>query len=103
MTRTRASAYKTNNLLFTLGCDFTFRDADKFFSNISLIRDYINSRPLECGNLRIQYSLLSEYFEKITQENKNWPIYSEKDFFPYSDSQIIIILRKQCILDRLFF
>lgn len=85
VSETRASAYQTNNLLFTFGCDFTFRDANRFFGNLTMVRDYINQRSNEF-NMNIKFATLSEYFEALSSANPRLPLVQNTDFYPYADN-----------------
>lgn len=85
VSRERANAYMTNNLMFTFGCDFTFRDSDRFFGNLTLIRDYINQRSDEF-NLNIKFATLSEYFDALSRANPKLPLIQNTDFYPYADN-----------------
>eukprot|EP01080_Neovahlkampfia_damariscottae_P000459 gene459-6870_t len=82
--RERAKAYKTNNYLHTYGCDFTFREPQRMFGNMTLMIDYINENRSKF-KMNLKFSLLSDYFEAIEKET-SWPKRNEQDFFPYKDN-----------------
>lgn len=98
----RATSYRTNNLLVPWGDDFKFVDAAKQFTNmdplvstyiwnISILgnislcvaAEYINANP-DFG-VKIQYSTLSRYFDALNAAKAEFPSFFG-DFFPYADN-----------------
>lgn len=83
--KTISSSYAHNQVLFTYGCDFSFRNKTFNFKNIETIMEYINSHP-EFSDVRIIYSTPSVYFKVIKEMHKKpWPVYENQDFFPYAE------------------
>jgi lysosomal alpha-mannosidase len=79
----QAKVYRTNNLLHTIGEDFTYSNARMQFKNFDKVMKYINERSNEY-NMTIRYSTPSEYIKSIRQEKRQYSV-KKDDFFPYSD------------------
>ena len=82
----KTAGYTTNHVMLTMGDDFFYTNADKFFVNLDKLIKYINQ--LKGDKYHAVYSTPTCYMHnsKIAKESegKNWPSY-EKDFFPYCD------------------
>ena len=74
--------YKQNILLHTLGDDFAFHDALKYFSIADKLINTVNKHP-EWG-VKIIYSTPSEYLKSIEKAKNKYEV-KHDDFFPYSD------------------
>eukprot|EP00347_Sterkiella_histriomuscorum_P019319 403342106 len=83
-----AEHYKTNHILFTMGVDFAYQNADityEYIEGISRILSEDNAQ----GSLKLifQPSTVKEYYEAIMIKQQEmqfeWPTYSD-DFFPYN-------------------
>jgi lysosomal alpha-mannosidase len=86
ITRSRASAYRTNHYMFPFGCDFEYASTVNW-GNMSILMDYINEHKDKYG-INIKYSLVSEYFDAVKQASSNFasfPSY-DYDFLPYADN-----------------
>ncbi len=77
-----ASLYRTNVIMFPWGDDFRFVAAERQFTNMDLLINYVNSHP--DFNVRVQYSTLSRYFAALQRTKVEFPSYVG-DFFPYAD------------------
>ena len=55
---------RTSHLLVPFGDDFKFKNAGKQFQNMDKIINGINNK----GDMSIQYSTLSEYFDAVNEE-----------------------------------
>jgi lysosomal alpha-mannosidase len=82
-----ADVYRTNNLLFLYGDDFTYdNDAWHLWSNMDNLIDYFNKAPEWKDKFEIFYSTPQKYFGEISNTNNvDWPQLKNYDFFPYSD------------------
>ena len=82
----RLGLYRTNQIMFTYGCDFEYQNADINFKNMDKLMKYINARP-DIYNLNVFYSTPSQYVaavNRVSQEQKmKWSL-NEYDFFPYA-------------------
>jgi hypothetical protein len=83
--RSRAAAYRANNLLVPFGDDFKFKQAERQFSNMDRLIEHINANQATYG-MRIRYSTLSDYFEAVAGSNTKFPVLTG-DFFPYADNE----------------
>ncbi|GJQ67661.1 hypothetical protein Trydic_g16491 [Trypoxylus dichotomus] len=76
--------YKTNNLLVTMGGDFTYQAAEMYFTNMDkLIEGFKEYRP----DINIIYSTPSCYLKAVNEEAKSKNIQFQlktDDFFPYA-------------------
>jgi len=85
--RERARAYRTNVILIPWGDDFKFRDASRQYSSMDLLIQWINSNV---GDVHIQYSTVSRYFDDMqheaTEREVKFSVVSH-DFFPYADNE----------------
>lgn len=80
-----AKSYRTTNLLFLYGDDFTFAsNGVQSFSNMDnlMIRFALDDYK---DKIEMVYSTPQRYFEEISKEHIQWPEWKNYDFFPYSD------------------
>ena len=68
------------NLMWTLGNDFAWQDADSWYPNLDKLIDGVNAD----GRVRTLYSTPSIYLAAKHAENLAWPLKTD-DFFPYAD------------------
>ncbi|KAL9652227.1 hypothetical protein ABK040_011887 [Willaertia magna] len=82
--RKRSAHYRTGYLLVPFGDDFKFKSADRQFSNMDRLIDYINKRN---SGVTVQYSTVTDYFEALSQDFKDtkYPVVKH-DFVPYADN-----------------
>lgn len=82
-------AYKTNNILITMGGDFTYTIAEVYFRNIDFLINSIRKRKLRTSNnkkINIFYSTPACYFDAVrSSTNLNELPLKTDDFFPYAD------------------
>uniref|UniRef100_A0A1X7VJH7 Alpha-mannosidase n=1 Tax=Amphimedon queenslandica TaxID=400682 RepID=A0A1X7VJH7_AMPQE len=72
--------FKTNNILLTMGNDFNYGDAGKWYRNLDKLIKYAN----ENGSVNVMYSTPSLYMKYVNQDNKvKWEV-KKGDFFPYA-------------------
>ena len=84
MARTRATVYKTNNILIPFGCDFTFQNANMMFKNMDLLIDAINRYSTQL-NAVARYTTLDDYAAAVKASTSNWTVRTD-DFYPYADN-----------------
>ena len=77
--------YRSDNIFFFYGDDFTFYRANSNFLNIEALMDYIELNQSYKDKIEIFYSTSSQYFKSISDEKNDYPTYKDFDFFPYSD------------------
>ena len=80
-----SKSYNHNQVLFTYGCDFSFRKKSINFRNIEKIMNYFETSR-KYKDMRLIYSTPSTYFKVIKSIQSNWPIYKNQDFFPYAEN-----------------
>eukprot|EP01126_Amoeba_proteus_P042431 TRINITY_DN4611_c0_g2_i1.p1 TRINITY_DN4611_c0_g2~~TRINITY_DN4611_c0_g2_i1.p1 ORF type:complete len:1005 (-),score=211.24 TRINITY_DN4611_c0_g2_i1:125-2698(-) len=74
------SANVGNDIMFTLGSDFQYSNADTWYKNLDKLIDYVNAD----GRLNIFYSTPSRYVDAKKTYPITWPVKTD-DFFPYAD------------------
>ncbi|XP_055640599.1 lysosomal alpha-mannosidase-like isoform X1 [Toxorhynchites rutilus septentrionalis] len=79
----QAKHYRTNNILLTMGGDFTFMDANVYFKNLDKLIRYTNARQANGSNVNVFYSTPSCYLKALHEADITWPTKSD-DFFPYA-------------------
>ncbi|CAK0803641.1 unnamed protein product [Prorocentrum cordatum] len=78
----QASHTRGSNIMFTMGSDFQYENAFKWFESLDKIIKYVNLD----GRVHARYSTPAEYVRAKTQEvNVSWPLKTD-DFFPYADT-----------------
>ncbi|GAB1599975.1 lysosomal alpha-mannosidase-like [Argonauta hians] len=79
----QARVYATNHIIFTMGADFHYSNAERWFTNLDKLIKIVNDKQKEGSNLHALYSTPSCYIYSLNKQNKTW---SEKtdDFFPYA-------------------
>lgn len=81
----QAESYATNHTVVTMGMDFNYRDANKWYSNLDQLVDEIQSNPAKY-KINLIYSTPSCYLKNIhKQTHITWPVKLD-DFFPYADA-----------------
>lgn len=78
--------YATNHTIVTMGMDFNYRDANKWYTNLDMLIDEIQSNP-QRYKINLVYSTPSCYLKSIHKQTAAtaWPIKLD-DFFPYADA-----------------
>ncbi|CAG2112070.1 unnamed protein product, partial [Medioppia subpectinata] len=75
--------YSTNNVLFPMGTDFCYEDANAWFKNMDKLIKYVNARKVNGSNVNVFYSTPTCYLNGIHQANHTFTTKSD-DFFPYA-------------------
>ena len=81
--KSQVTDYLTNNLMATMGCDFCYTNADKWFQNLDLMIKSVNAMQ---QNVHVLYSTPNCYLESVYNSNKSWTYIEYNDFFPYESS-----------------
>ncbi|XP_030388139.1 lysosomal alpha-mannosidase-like [Scaptodrosophila lebanonensis] len=76
-------SYRTNNVIITMGGDFTYRDAAVYYKSIDKIIRYGNERQANGSKINLFYSTPSCYLKSLHDAGITWPTKSD-DFFPYA-------------------
>ncbi|KAJ0182989.1 hypothetical protein K1T71_000965 [Dendrolimus kikuchii] len=85
----QAKYYDHDNLMVTMGGDFTYQSAANWFMNIDKLINHVNTHPANISDINIFYSTPSCYMKAIyLYGRRDKAIYTEKvDHLPYgSDS-----------------
>ena len=77
----RLKWFKTNQLMFPFGGDYSFLDAGTQFATMDAIIDYINANS-SVYNMTMRYSTLSEYFSALMTSAATYETRTD-DFYPY--------------------
>lgn len=75
----QAKSYKTNHIILTMGSDFQYENAHRWFINMDKLLHYVN----QDGRVNLFYSTPSRYLEALHAADEEWGIKSD-DFFPYA-------------------
>nr|CAI5853429.1 unnamed protein product [Callosobruchus analis] len=79
--------YSTNNLIITMGEDFTYQAAEIWYTNLDKLIYYANLKQKEGSKYNLIYSTPSCYVKAIHEESvrekKKWLVKTD-DFFPYA-------------------
>ncbi|XP_035231456.1 lysosomal alpha-mannosidase-like isoform X2 [Stegodyphus dumicola] len=82
----QAKYYATNNIVMTMGMDFHFRDAGKWFRNLDYLMNYVNSLQAVGMKVNVFYSTPTCYLFSLYESNMTWPV-QKANFFPYASKQ----------------
>ncbi|KAJ8675630.1 hypothetical protein QAD02_011416 [Eretmocerus hayati] len=77
----QAKHYRSNNVILTMGGDFTYQYAEMYFKNMDKLIRYVNER--NGTNFKAFYSTPSCYLKSLNEHNLTWPVKTD-DFFPYA-------------------
>lgn len=75
-----ASKYTTNNIMYTMGDDFQYQDANVWYKNLDKLIKYVREKYSDKVN--IFYSTPSCYVKALNEVNKMYTTKND-DFFPY--------------------
>ncbi|KAF9417247.1 hypothetical protein HW555_005649 [Spodoptera exigua] len=79
-----SKAYKTSNILLTMGEDFHYQDAAMWFRNLDKLIEYSNLKAAKDGmNISVFYSTPNCYLKSVKEANPTLPT-KRDDFFPYA-------------------
>ncbi|XP_055550779.1 lysosomal alpha-mannosidase-like [Wyeomyia smithii] len=77
-----AEKYHSNNLILTMGGDFTYQDAGMYFKNMDKLIKYTNARQEQGVMVNAFYSTPTCYLKALHDTDLTWPTKTD-DFFPY--------------------
>ncbi|XP_072144341.1 lysosomal alpha-mannosidase-like [Dermacentor andersoni] len=80
----QAKHYSTNHTVVTMGMDFHYRDASKWFRNLDSLIHHINAEQANGSRVHAFYSTPACYLKALHESGLRWPEFSD-DFFPYAD------------------
>lgn len=75
----QANMTRGRNIMWTMGDDFQYQDAESWFSQMDKLIKIVNAD----GRAEVKYSTPQEYLEAKAKENITLPL-REGDFFPYA-------------------
>ncbi|XP_015516452.1 lysosomal alpha-mannosidase isoform X2 [Neodiprion lecontei] len=78
---TQSKYYRTNNVILTMGGDFTYQVAETWYKNLDKLLRYANER--HGSTVNVFYSTPSCYLKAVNEQALSWPTKSD-DFFPYA-------------------
>ena len=79
----QASHYRTDNILVTFGCDFTYMNAPKNFKNIDKLIKYMNQKY---DDVNLIYSTPNDYVDAVYKSNTTFPVRYD-DMLPYASDE----------------
>jgi lysosomal alpha-mannosidase len=79
----QAKHYATNNLVMTMGSDFQYSNANRWYKNLDKLIKYVNAEQANGSNINIFYSTTACYLYSLNKANATWPMKYD-DFFPYA-------------------
>ncbi|XP_017153506.2 lysosomal alpha-mannosidase isoform X1 [Drosophila miranda] len=81
--KTQSKYYRTDNVIITMGGDFTYQAAQVYYKNLDKLIRYANARQVNGSNINLIYSTPSCYLKSLHESGITWPTKSD-DFFPYA-------------------
>ncbi|KAG5675727.1 hypothetical protein PVAND_005607 [Polypedilum vanderplanki] len=81
--QTQSTFYRTNNIILTMGGDFTYMDAHTYYKNLDKLIRYTNQRQADGLKVNLFYSTPSCYLKSLYDAGITWPTKTD-DFFPYA-------------------
>ena len=78
--RAQANETRGRHIMWTMGADFTFANAEAHFRNIDRLIRTVNKD----GRVLVRYSTPAEYVAAKRAEKVAWPLKNATDFFPYA-------------------
>ncbi|XP_067620208.1 lysosomal alpha-mannosidase [Eurosta solidaginis] len=79
----QAQNYRTNNIIITMGGDFTYQNANMYYKNLDKLIRYTNERQANGSNINLLYSTPSCYLKALHDADITWPT-KDDDFLPYA-------------------
>lgn len=80
--REQRKSYATRHIIFTMGADFHYSNAESWFTNLDKLIALVNKKENQT-RIHALYSTPSCYLHALNQENMTWPEKTD-DFFPYA-------------------
>lgn len=83
-TKFQADQYKTSNLIMTMGSDFQYSNAHRWFKNLDKLIYWVNlQQEKNNSKVNIFYSTTACYLYSLNMANTTWSV-KHDDFFPYA-------------------
>ncbi|XP_018008120.1 lysosomal alpha-mannosidase [Hyalella azteca] len=79
----QAEAFRTNQLIMTMGSDFQYQNAATWYKNLDKLIKYVNARQEAGSKVRVTYSTPSCYVDALHASQISWGT-KQDDFFPYA-------------------
>ncbi|XP_052825399.1 lysosomal alpha-mannosidase [Octopus bimaculoides] len=79
----QADSYATNHIIFTMGADFQYTNAESWFTNLDKLIKIVNDQQASGSKMNALYSTPSCYIYNLNKVNKTWTEKTD-DFFPYA-------------------
>ncbi|XP_045146219.1 lysosomal alpha-mannosidase-like [Echinops telfairi] len=80
----QARHYRTNNIIMTMGSDFHYGEAERWFKNLDMLIHLVNAQQAKGSRVHLLYSTPACYLQELNKANLTWSL-KEDDFFPYAD------------------
>ncbi|GLJ52491.1 hypothetical protein SUGI_1116890 [Cryptomeria japonica] len=78
----QAKQFRTNHIMWTMGEDFAYENANTWFKQMDKLIHYVNKD----GRVNVFYSTPTIYTLQKHAANESWPLKTD-DFFPYADCE----------------
>eukprot|EP00252_Welwitschia_mirabilis_P007627 TRINITY_DN1919_c0_g1_i1.p1 TRINITY_DN1919_c0_g1~~TRINITY_DN1919_c0_g1_i1.p1 ORF type:complete len:1055 (-),score=246.23 TRINITY_DN1919_c0_g1_i1:132-3296(-) len=82
LAKEQAKQFRTNHIMWTMGDDFAYENANTWFKQMDKLIHYANKD----GRVNAFYSTPSIYTTEKNKANESWPLKTD-DFFPYADCE----------------
>ena len=82
----KANHQDTKNIMYLMGDDFEYANANKYYKNIDKLIRHMNERTSET-KVHLVYSTPSCFVKAQNDGNLQWPTKTD-DFFPYADGKM---------------
>ncbi|XP_051024475.1 lysosomal alpha-mannosidase-like [Acomys russatus] len=80
----QAQCYRTNHTVMTMGSDFHYENANRWFKNMDKLIRLVNKQQAKGSRVNVLYSTPTCYLWELNKANLTWSV-KEDDFFPYAD------------------
>ncbi|XP_037083658.1 lysosomal alpha-mannosidase-like [Pollicipes pollicipes] len=81
--KNKSKAYRSSNIMMTMGDDFNYQDANMWFKNMDKLIKYVNARQSDGETVNLMYSTPSCYLKALHDSGLVWPTFQD-DFMPYA-------------------
>ncbi|PSN50451.1 Lysosomal alpha-mannosidase [Blattella germanica] len=78
--------YTTDNIILTMGGDFTYQDAHMYYKNLDLLIRYVNEEQKNKSRVNVFYSTPSCYLKAVHDAGNSYTT-KKDDFFPYASDE----------------
>ncbi|XP_006898920.1 PREDICTED: lysosomal alpha-mannosidase-like [Elephantulus edwardii] len=82
----QARNYRTNHILMTMGSDFHYKNAQRWFENLDKLIWLVNAQQQANGSqVHVLYSTPARYLHELNKANITWSL-KQDDFLPYASN-----------------